>query len=643
MAYDFRHSFGPGQITGVAIVPGEYFVVDELRNFSISSHFDKVAIRRLGHSLPVGWATGSGTIAGTLIFAQLTRGAFWRIRRYAGTVRVAQGRTLDTPQQEQANINALQSGIRPEQLPPFELMFVHASESGQMAISRLYDVQISDTGGVKGQGNQFPEEQLQYKARWHEQIRLHQSLSTSQMVELANEAGMDKKRGFFNDPRRSNALLDNLMNVSGVDSGDLGEYLIAESEEVENADVPTAMEIADTGDVVFQEQPDDHSDSTNQYDNLREAQRAGRHFAHKIEEIVIVEKDDGSLTTETLTGHLEVDGDELYLSPDIIDDTDNHTPVKEVNLGQPVLFMGPNYYQPLLENSDYGYGDLRFDPSPVSLTITENAVGRDGTLPDIDADTAALPPPGDHEGRGRFTKEVYEVTTSDPVTLKGKALPPGGPSGKETEVGDSGRLFEFTPGPSLEYNHPNLLRTTPLSINAGGGSITKHSDQHWTYSFSTADGGTTVIDCTADAKIKDGDEIELTFTDLDGNTTTNRKSIGEPGPIEMYEAVVEADATYDAAQDQYVFQRLSVSYRTESRSCIPPSTSGTATRITSTWQGRDVDVTVEVDGSYSGTVAGADVSAAGWTELVATGSGVEFKASDEGARIRIASSDDISV
>lgn len=653
MAFNFRHAFGPGQITGVAIVPGEYFVVDELRNFSISSHFDKVAIRRLGHRLPVGWATGSGTIAGTLIFAQLTRGSFWRLRRYAGTVRVAQGRSLQTPQQERANITAMQSGIRPEQLPPFELMFVHASESGQMAISRLYDVTITDTGSVKGQGNQFTEEQLQYKAKFHEQIRLHRSLTTDQMVDLANEIGVEKQRGFFNDPRESNALLDNLLNVSGIDTGDLGEYLVAETEEVEESDVPTAMEIADSGEVVFQEQPDDHSGSTETSQTLREAQQKNKHFTHLIRDTVVIERSGGTLSTETLPAYVELKDQEVYVSGSQIDDTDNHSPVAAAAPGEPVFIPAANYYQELLKNSEYGLTDLRFEPDLVTLRVGKQYVERAVRNPSQDrneleglsVDTTGMPPPGTYTSEAPFFRESYDVSIGGSTSLEARFAPPGGPdAGDSSAAGPSPTAFQLPGGTSLEYSGSTntIDRTSQINVEPSVGSATQNGPQDWTYQASVSESGETVLSCQVDVELGGGDAVAV-FTDRAGNTWEERKETPASGAVrfERFGAEAEAFVGYNAASGQTEILDLNVSFRSESARCSPESPDNRQPFLhEGTWRGRDVSIRVDRAGQISGTVAGLSVSGGpGSIELVGNGSGVRLEADTGGAEIYLETKD----
>lgn len=272
------HAFGPGDITCVAVVPGRAFVLEEVTDFSISSHFDKVPVRRLGHRLPVGWATGGGSIAGTLVCAQFTHGALWKLRRHAGAAALLKDRMVIGGDDDvsRAQLEFFTAGILPQQLPPFHLIFIHTNDAGQMGIARLYHVVLSDVGEVKGAHNLFTEETLQYQALFYEQIRLHRSLTTEQMQELFfgmgasasttlsgqspyDEANRTIRQGFFNDPRRPQGLADELLNVlGGEESPDALSYILGETAMLEarlrgegDVEMATAMAIADQGNIVW--------------------------------------------------------------------------------------------------------------------------------------------------------------------------------------------------------------------------------------------------------------------------------------------------------------------------------------------------------------------------------------------------------
>lgn len=259
------HAFGPGDITCVAITPGKAFVLEEVTDFSVSSHFDKIPVRRLGHRLPVGWATGAGSVAGTLVCAQFTHGALWKLRRLAATVRllrdsIASGNATQTDGITRARTDFFTAGILPQQLPPFHLMFVHENQDGQMAIARLYNVTITDHGEVKGSHNLFTEETLQFQALYYEQIRLHKSMTIEQMQALVKLQFKPTNQSFFNDPRRPQSLDDVLLSaLSGTETTNPLEYLLSETEMAaqrlaEGKEV--SINIADEGDVVWISQED---------------------------------------------------------------------------------------------------------------------------------------------------------------------------------------------------------------------------------------------------------------------------------------------------------------------------------------------------------------------------------------------------
>lgn len=263
-----RHAYGPGSITCVAIVPGKAHVLEEVTDFSISTHFDKIPVRRLGHRYPVGWATGAGSVAGTLVCAQLTEGALWKLRKHAGAVQLYAGKSLIRNQDlaeglvVSRQVDHYASAILPQQLPPFHLMFVHTNESGQMSIARLYNVVISDQGETKGAHNAFSEESLQYQASHYEQMRLHKSLELDELSRLAN-----RQVGFFSDIYRTETLGESLANVvtdGNFGSDELPRYLLEESEEYQRRieqGLPTSASIADTGDVIFVDLPSNTNSS----------------------------------------------------------------------------------------------------------------------------------------------------------------------------------------------------------------------------------------------------------------------------------------------------------------------------------------------------------------------------------------------
>lgn len=269
MPLNLKHSFGPGDISTVAILPGAMRVLEEVKDVSISTHFDKQSIRRLGNALPIGWATGAGSIAGTLVCTQLTHGALYKVRKFAGALRVDEGEVLsETSTEEDREVTSGRqqaASILPQQLPPFHLMFVHENDRGQMSLSRLYDVTFVDHSEIKGSSNREPEETLQYQALYYEQLNLRKSLTNKQMQELFNRnAAPDDIEGQYTQDAINNVtgrgvgffhniqepqLVNELEDLGSIEN--INDYLIDETRRRADREGGTGLDIANEGDVLL--------------------------------------------------------------------------------------------------------------------------------------------------------------------------------------------------------------------------------------------------------------------------------------------------------------------------------------------------------------------------------------------------------
>ena len=248
------HAFGPGDITCVAIVPGAAYVIEEAIDASYSEHVDKLPVRRLGHRLPVGFASGMGTFAGTIVCAQLTQGAFWKVRRHFGLKKVLGDRLLEREgglRIVEPSSDFFASVVSVTQLPPIHLMWVHTNEQGQMAIARWYDVVFSDRGTVLGASNAYVEQTLQYQCLMQEEIRLHRSMTVAELQALGR-----RTMGFFSDYYRRETLVESLQAIADeLGSQDLLEYLLGETALVESRQAQgqvTSISLFDTGRVLFE-------------------------------------------------------------------------------------------------------------------------------------------------------------------------------------------------------------------------------------------------------------------------------------------------------------------------------------------------------------------------------------------------------
>ena len=365
------HSFGPGDITCVAIVPGAALVLEEIIDASYSSHFDKIPIRRLGHRLPVGWATGAGSIAGTLVCAQLTKGALFKVRSYYGAARTLGEEVLRREKPgalvTRGAADFFASAILPQQLPPIHLMWVHTSSEGQMGIARWYNVVFSDHGGVFGANQGFNEETLQYQCTFMEQIRLHRSLTVAEMQRLK---GNMVSGAFTNDYYKQETLVESLHQVAddiGSDGEDLLEYLQDEAEflaEQIRKGEPTAYSIADRGSVVFVTTDDG---SVVQKDEPRPGENASDLSLEAVyEEILPARTSSGLYAAHAANARIELKEGTVLLGPD-------GGELTELGTGNRHVLPGARYAALIVPEAGDRLTELM--PRTVTLQVDETAGG----------------------------------------------------------------------------------------------------------------------------------------------------------------------------------------------------------------------------------------------------------------------------
>lgn len=516
---DFRHSFGPGDITTVAILPNAMFILDEVSNFSITSHFDKKAIRRLNHRLPVGWATGSATIAGSLVCAQMTHGALWKIRRYAGTIRYHQEQALASTEDVYYGIQGMgeagekisaqadnyAASIQPQQLPPFHLMFMHFNQDGQMGLARLYNVTFTDYAEVKGTQNRMTEETLQYQALFYEQLRLRRSLTTTQMQELLGEKLPEKQQetGFFNDPRRPQ-LVDELADLSGVSN--IGEYLVQETQEVvdrTSEGEATSISVADQGDVLVvdryrrdtgekevekpkpeMKQPEPKEEPAKEEEEPEEKEKKTQRIENQITYTILSRDSSGTLEANQRTRWLALEpkNKKLYLSSsatkpeswkqkDIIAQGGSLT---NTSFGQSewsfTIAGGPGF----TESSDNPPTFVNY--SKPDLVVTEGSVRvqfpTSGSI--ALGDVSYLPPPGTYRGKGPLLTEEAEITTDDGVAIVDPKTPSEAPLGGTPRfaAGLGETTWESPTSQQLSMNAVGITRSAgvPISFDPTTGS-----------------------------------------------------------------------------------------------------------------------------------------------------------------------------
>ena len=341
---DFRHSFAGDDTQAIAVIPGASFLIEELTNFSVSTHIEKKQVRRVGHTFPVGWAVGSGTVAGTFVFAQLTESPLYKLRSYDDTIRKLGNQGISGSE----SIQSSAANILPEQLPPFHIVFVHMNESGQMGVERLYDVTIQSGGKTTGQQNKFTEQHFQFKALYYENLHLMQSLTTEEMASLA---GQDV--GFFNDFRRAGSLIDGVADAVGTSN--LAEYVSDSTlgnfeAYLEGDDETNPISIADQGDVVYADAEDGEVPEAETAPDTQTAKIKSRGWRYEISDTVVM--DVGGFTTESITSELVVDGKTVHIVPDATAEASPSNQIGSLPPGAGEVSLPANqYYERLLQGS----------------------------------------------------------------------------------------------------------------------------------------------------------------------------------------------------------------------------------------------------------------------------------------------------
>lgn len=263
------HAFNGTNTTAVALWPDVEYRLDEVTNVSTSTFADLEDVRRLGHALPVAFATGGITIAGTLVCHRSIdgRGPLWKLRRHQGLVRALPSAAADRAGGARAvDVSALAAdahhlavSVLPQQLPEFHLLLVSESEGGLVGIERLYGVKFQSSGGAVGVDNPLEEEALQFRCRFYEHLRLHRHLSQDEMRGFLRHLGdpnAEVRAHYWNAGFRTPPLVDGIREVAGLYGADDLTSFIAEEAKRYDLDgatgATTARLLADRGYVLLE-------------------------------------------------------------------------------------------------------------------------------------------------------------------------------------------------------------------------------------------------------------------------------------------------------------------------------------------------------------------------------------------------------
>jgi hypothetical protein len=122
----------------------------ELQTISYSVHREKTPVRTLGRANPKGFARGTRTIAGSLIFTVFDRNTLWEL-----LPSLNRNDPPDIPGQTPLT----------DQIPPIDITITFQNESGVMAAMRIYGMEIVDEGQTMSIDDIMTESIMSWMAR----------------------------------------------------------------------------------------------------------------------------------------------------------------------------------------------------------------------------------------------------------------------------------------------------------------------------------------------------------------------------------------------------------------------------------------------------------------------------------------------
>lgn len=141
-------SYAGVDIVASMIIPGQDKPLElgELQTISYSIHRENSPVRVLGRVGPRGFVKGPRTIAGSLIFTQFDKYAFYKLQTFR---------------------EHLKTGLFPlsDMLPPFDVTISFANEMGSFSKMRIYGITIVDEGSTMSVDDLITEQTFTYMAR----------------------------------------------------------------------------------------------------------------------------------------------------------------------------------------------------------------------------------------------------------------------------------------------------------------------------------------------------------------------------------------------------------------------------------------------------------------------------------------------
>lgn len=126
----------------------KFKVFADLQTISISRTRSVSPVRVLGRADPIGYTRGARTIAGTMVFAVITKDAFNEIY----DVSVAE------------SLMSSSTGFVADQLPPFSVVIVASNEHGGVAMQILHGITLTNYGTTYSVNDMYTEATYTYVA-----------------------------------------------------------------------------------------------------------------------------------------------------------------------------------------------------------------------------------------------------------------------------------------------------------------------------------------------------------------------------------------------------------------------------------------------------------------------------------------------
>lgn len=150
------HTFTGSDIIAMVSLGDKITRLEGMTGISWSVHRGKTTQRPLGRPGSSGRATGTRTIAGSLIFAISDHNPLLDI--------LPDTLPLDKAGTANQDKSPWKTLMMPDQIPPFDIMITMLNEYGKASVFTLYGVEISDEGGVISTDNMIIETTFQYTA-----------------------------------------------------------------------------------------------------------------------------------------------------------------------------------------------------------------------------------------------------------------------------------------------------------------------------------------------------------------------------------------------------------------------------------------------------------------------------------------------